>query len=264
MSRLIEIVGHLHRQSTARRELLDQPRQQQLMMGNPLQNGVRQNHIERTRIVPRLQILDDKAHVWQSAPRCLDHVARAIDTGNICLRIAGRQHFGGISGTAAQIDDRMGIDRRQRREQIAHGPGAFILEGNVLFSGPTQFKPANQVITMLSREMRRSEKPWSVSRCAAVTRVPPLALIAATSESVCDASVSFEVIASTGICANPAAVPVTTNSLACAVSSSTMLSAVTSARVSISSAIAATALARGLAPTSPMSAIEMRMAPLKA
>ena len=95
--------------------------------------------------------------LWQPAPRGLNHVARTVDTGNRCSRIARRQHFGGIAGTAPQVNYRMRLNWRQRGEQIAHGPRAFIFEGNVLFGGPTQFNPDSQVITMLSRAMRRSE-----------------------------------------------------------------------------------------------------------
>jgi hypothetical protein len=68
--------------------------------------------------------------------------------------ISCSQDFVRIAGPAAKIDHRTSIDGRQCCEQIAHRARAFVLEGDVLFSGPTQFNPVNQVITVLSRAIR--------------------------------------------------------------------------------------------------------------
>jgi hypothetical protein len=47
-----------------------------------------------------------------------------------------RQDLGRIAGPAAEVDRRTRFDFRQRRQQIAHRPGPFRLEGHVLFGGP--------------------------------------------------------------------------------------------------------------------------------
>ena len=77
--RLVEVVGHLHRQRPARRELRQEPRQERGMVGQPLQHRVGEDEVEGPGRLPGGDVGHLEAHVRQALAGGGDHVGGAVD-----------------------------------------------------------------------------------------------------------------------------------------------------------------------------------------
>ena len=136
MRRLIEIVWHLHRQRPARAEFRHQRREQRLVVRNPLQNSVREDHVERLLRTPFANVGDLEGEVWKPLARSLDHVRGRIEADNVRLRVPPPQDFGRIARAAANVCSADDLGIRDSRHEIMDRPSALLFEFDVLGGGP--------------------------------------------------------------------------------------------------------------------------------
>jgi hypothetical protein len=103
MRGFVEIVGHLHGEPSARRELVQQRGKQRFMIGHPLKRGIGENEIERAGRIPGGDIAQFELDVRQTLARGGDHIARIVRADDRCIRRVRKQRFSGIARTAADI-----------------------------------------------------------------------------------------------------------------------------------------------------------------
>jgi len=124
-----EVVGRLDREVAAGRELLRQPGVERGVVGQPLQRGVGQDHVDRLRGPPGGDVGHLEVHAGHALACGLDHVVGAVHAADQRAGKALRQHFGGVAGAAAQVDGAAHFALRQGGHEVAHGAGAFFFEG---------------------------------------------------------------------------------------------------------------------------------------
>jgi hypothetical protein len=139
MRGLIQIVGHLHRERAARTEFGNQRRQERLVIRDPLQHGVGEDHVGRRLRKPIANIRRLEGDVGETLARRFDHIGRGIEADDARMRVALTQHFGRIAGAAADVGGAENFSVRNLRHEIAHRPRPLVFEFEVLGGGPGHF-----------------------------------------------------------------------------------------------------------------------------
>jgi hypothetical protein len=119
------------------RDGFDQPRQQALVVADPLQRRIREDEIVALGRRPARDVADDELDAGIIAPRCRQHVGRAVEPGDRRFRPAVAQKARAVAGTAAEIDDTPRRRAIGARQEIERGLCALIGEAQVLLGIPT-------------------------------------------------------------------------------------------------------------------------------
>ena len=124
MARLVQVVGHLHRQRAALGEVFHQPGKQDLVFAQPLQRRIGEDQVGRLARPPFGNIRLIECHAGQAAARLGQHRLGIGDGDDFRLREAVHQHAGASAGSAAEIDD---LARREvdTGEQVVRRLGAL-------------------------------------------------------------------------------------------------------------------------------------------
>lgn len=121
MRRLIQVVGHLESENAATPQQTQEPRQQGGVIGQLLQDGVREDEIDLFGRLPSRDVRHLEAYGGKARPRRLDHGGRRIDPEQRGRRKAACQKRGRIAGAAAEIDDIGGGGERNRARRSRAG-----------------------------------------------------------------------------------------------------------------------------------------------
>ncbi|MNH01580.1 hypothetical protein D3C79_608010 [compost metagenome] len=132
MGRLVEVVRGLDGQAATGHQLAHQVRVQLGMVGQPLQGGVGEDHIDALFGAPAADITHFERQLRQALAGGGDHVCRAVQAGDLRLGVTAGKHLRGVARAAAKVDSAGYRLVGQRRHQVAHRARAFVLEGAVL------------------------------------------------------------------------------------------------------------------------------------
>tara|TARA_R110002012_G_scaffold322011_1_gene553464 strand:+ start:9407 stop:9940 length:534 start_codon:yes stop_codon:yes gene_type:complete len=157
---------HLHRQHATRREGGGQPRQQSLMVRQPMQRGIGQDQIDRPVRYPVNDVALSPADVSRTRPSLLQHRGAAVQPLHHGLGVTTFQGHRMLTGTAAQVPDDARIQIiRQTLQQIMRRSIPLGLETTVLSGIPNRGhidhgrKPPRHALSMvppLRLELRTS------------------------------------------------------------------------------------------------------------
>ncbi|MOA33439.1 hypothetical protein D3C78_1547340 [compost metagenome] len=132
MGRLVEVVRGLDGQAAAFAQLPGQMRIQQRVIGQPLQRSVGQDHIHALRGCPGADFTQLELNALQPLAGGSEHVPGAVQPRDGRLGVTLGQHLGRIARATTKVDGGANGPLRQCCHQVAHRPGAFVLEGAVL------------------------------------------------------------------------------------------------------------------------------------
>ena len=158
MRRLIEIVRHLRGERSARLELGDERRKQRLVIRNPLQHGISEDHVERLfRAIgecrrPRKRCREDAC----APPRSC---RGGIEADDARLRVALAQDVGRIARAAANVGGGLDVRERNSRHEVAHGPRPLVFN--------LTYWAADQVICRRPRRRRLHATPSVMAQARA-------------------------------------------------------------------------------------------------
>ena len=136
MGGLVKVVRGLHRQRTAWVQLVDQVRVERGVVGQPLQRGIGQNHIQALRRMPGADICQLEVQPGQALAGLYQHVIGAVHASDVRLGETLGQHFGGVSRPAPQVDCGAHVGVGNCRNQVTDRASALLFEHRVLLGGP--------------------------------------------------------------------------------------------------------------------------------
>jgi hypothetical protein len=106
------------------------------VIGQPLQDGIGEDHVKRARVGPGFNGRDFEAGAGQPLTGGRNHVGRAIESGYCGSGVTNLQQLGGVAGSAAEIDGTRDGRRWDSGEQIVDRPVAFVFKFAVLGGRP--------------------------------------------------------------------------------------------------------------------------------
>tara|TARA_R110002124_G_scaffold77539_7_gene207703 strand:+ start:1814 stop:2296 length:483 start_codon:yes stop_codon:yes gene_type:complete len=128
---------HLHRQNPARGQSADQSRQQVLMVRQPVERGVGEDQVHRTRRAPATDVSQHPVDIVLALCRLGEHGSAGVQSVHHGRGMAALQQGGMLSRPTAQIPDLAGVQsRRQAQQQIQGGAIALVIETAVLSGIP--------------------------------------------------------------------------------------------------------------------------------
>ena len=103
MGWLVEIIRHLDREASARREPIHKSPEQPFMIADPLEDCVREQDVPGSGLVPLLDAAQLELHGGKPLLRRLDHLRRIVDADNAGVGIMRDEQFRGVAGTASEV-----------------------------------------------------------------------------------------------------------------------------------------------------------------
>src|SRR5215469_11596015 len=118
--------------------MVEKPREQRLMLAQPLQRGVGEYEIEALvgRCRPSGNIARAPFALGTHCACLFDHCGGTVEPRNRRVRPSLSDHLGAIARTAAEIDNAERPPYFDACDKIAAGPGALVSELQVLFGIP--------------------------------------------------------------------------------------------------------------------------------
>ena len=158
MARLVQVVGHLHRQRAALGEIVHQPGKQHFVLAQPLQRRIGEDQVGRLARPPFGDVRLIEGHAGQAAARLGQHRLGIGDGDDFRLREAIHQHARAGAGAAAEIDDSL---RREvdPGEQVARRLGALGPELEVERGVPFGRQPRCRLRVRDARRLRHQRIP---------------------------------------------------------------------------------------------------------
>ena len=122
----MEIVWHLHGQSSTMRHAVDHAAKQCGVSCDPVERSIGKNQIDRRFRVPGFDIAQHPPPVRMLGLGLGQHLWRIVHAGDGCIGPALAQLFRAIAGAAAQIDNAGRGFQVDLRDEIGCGPRALI------------------------------------------------------------------------------------------------------------------------------------------
>lgn len=156
VGRFFQVVRRLHGQAATGCQVADEARVKLLVVGQPLQRGIGQDHVLRLVGLPGGDVGQAEGRARQPLACGIQHVLGIVQSRHGGPGEALGQDLGGVAGAAAQVHGQPHGAARQignGGHQVAHGAGAFLLERCVLLCGPGH-RVAFQVGVLVGRERK--------------------------------------------------------------------------------------------------------------
>jgi hypothetical protein len=141
MTGLVEIARHLDGENPARCDERQEPRDEMLVVAEPLQRGIRVDDVVGHTGSPGRDVSLDETSSDSARARVLKHLGRVVDAVDLRLQPSGTQERRRVARTAAEVDDAVRRIERNPGEKIGGRPRPFGAEGEIGRRIPSHHMP---------------------------------------------------------------------------------------------------------------------------